>query len=126
MSSSRACEECAACPASGYRHSHGLCNGPILINETNIRKWIPDMPEEYWRHKRLRSHCPPGPDRRKPRGGRAEASRAGAPGSGGQGSLEGRDEGGGVPRRLPYDAAKSDMIRYAAPSASGRGVRRPG
>lgn len=40
-----------------------MCSEPILINDTNIREYVPDMPEEYF--------------------------------------------------RIEYDAAKSDMIRYA-------------
>ncbi|CAE8619214.1 unnamed protein product, partial [Polarella glacialis] len=45
------------------RHSNGLCNEPVLINDDNVRTFIPDMPDEYF--------------------------------------------------RLPYPAAKSDVIRYA-------------
>lgn len=40
----------------------GLCNEPILINDMNVRIYVPDMPEEYF--------------------------------------------------RLPYPAAKADMLRY--------------
>lgn len=35
--------------ASWVRHSRGLCKGPVLINDTNVMQWIPDMPEEYFR-----------------------------------------------------------------------------
>lgn len=48
---------------SWRRHSHGLCNEPILIDDSNVKTYVPDMPDEYF--------------------------------------------------RLPYHAAKSDVIRYA-------------
>eukprot|EP00931_Biecheleriopsis_adriatica_P043598 TRINITY_DN24920_c0_g1_i3.p1 TRINITY_DN24920_c0_g1~~TRINITY_DN24920_c0_g1_i3.p1 ORF type:complete len:431 (-),score=83.85 TRINITY_DN24920_c0_g1_i3:216-1508(-) len=31
------------------KHAHGLCDGPVLLNKTNVLKWIPDMPEEFFR-----------------------------------------------------------------------------
>lgn len=34
---------------SWRRHTHGLCQEPVLINDQNVKKWIPDMPEEYFR-----------------------------------------------------------------------------
>lgn len=49
---------------SWRRHAHGFCDGPILLNETNVKQWIPDMPDEFF--------------------------------------------------QLPYEAAKSDMVRYGA------------
>lgn len=30
-------------------HSHGRCGSPVLINDTNIAEYIPDLPEEYFR-----------------------------------------------------------------------------
>ena len=48
---------------SWRRHSHGRCSEPIFLNEQNIRNFIPDLPEEYF--------------------------------------------------RIPYQAAKSDVVRYA-------------
>lgn len=48
---------------SWRRHSHGLCNEPVLVNDTSVKTYIPDLPEEYF--------------------------------------------------KLPYEAAKSDAIRYA-------------
>jgi len=46
------------------RHSAGLCNEPVLIDDANVMQYIPDMPDEYF--------------------------------------------------KLPYEQAKSDMIRYGA------------
>lgn len=34
---------------SWRRHTHGLCQEPILINDKNVKEWIPDMPDEYFR-----------------------------------------------------------------------------
>ncbi|CAE7382382.1 unnamed protein product [Symbiodinium necroappetens] len=34
---------------SWRRHTHGLCQEPVLINDQNVKKWIPDLPEEYFR-----------------------------------------------------------------------------
>ncbi|CAK9046258.1 C3H1-type domain-containing protein [Durusdinium trenchii] len=34
---------------SWRRHTHGLCQEPVLINDRNVREWIPDMPDEYFR-----------------------------------------------------------------------------
>ncbi|CAE7556222.1 unnamed protein product [Symbiodinium natans] len=48
---------------SWRRHSHGRCGEPIFLNERNLRDWIPDLPEEYF--------------------------------------------------KLPYQACKSDVVRYA-------------
>jgi hypothetical protein len=31
------------------RHAHGRCGEPVFINDKNVRDWIPDMPEEYFR-----------------------------------------------------------------------------
>ncbi|CAE7945221.1 unnamed protein product, partial [Symbiodinium necroappetens] len=48
---------------SWRRHSHGRCGEPIFLNEKNLREYIPDLPEEYF--------------------------------------------------KLPYQACKSDVVRYA-------------
>eukprot|EP00931_Biecheleriopsis_adriatica_P032823 TRINITY_DN19103_c0_g3_i3.p1 TRINITY_DN19103_c0_g3~~TRINITY_DN19103_c0_g3_i3.p1 ORF type:complete len:400 (+),score=93.63 TRINITY_DN19103_c0_g3_i3:89-1288(+) len=45
------------------RHSHGRCGEPVFINDGNVKEWIPNIPDEYF--------------------------------------------------RMPYSAAKSDIIRYA-------------
>jgi len=34
---------------SWRRHTHGLCREPVLINDKNVKEWIPDMPPEYFR-----------------------------------------------------------------------------
>ena len=47
---------------SWRRHTHGLCQEPVLINDKplsslfswvlslrNVKEWIPDMPDEYFR-----------------------------------------------------------------------------
>lgn len=31
------------------RHSNNLCDEPILINAKNVMKWIPDMPQEFFK-----------------------------------------------------------------------------
>lgn len=31
------------------KHSHGRCGSPVLINNTNIKDYIPDLPAEYFR-----------------------------------------------------------------------------
>jgi len=46
------------------RHSKGLCNEPVLIDDANVKLYIPDMPDEFF--------------------------------------------------KLPYQQAKSDMVRYGA------------
>lgn len=48
---------------SWRRHTHGLCKEPVLVNDTNVLTYIPDMPSEFF--------------------------------------------------RMPYDSAKSDLVRYA-------------
>ncbi|CAJ1446664.1 unnamed protein product, partial [Effrenium voratum] len=48
---------------SWRRHSHGRCGEPIFLSDANIRKYIPDLPQEYF--------------------------------------------------KLPYQACKSDVVRYA-------------
>lgn len=34
---------------SWRRHAHGRCAEPIFLNEKNIRQYIPDLPEEYFK-----------------------------------------------------------------------------
>ncbi|CAE8741669.1 unnamed protein product, partial [Polarella glacialis] len=34
---------------SWRRRTHNLCKEPILINDDNVKEWIPDMPDEYFR-----------------------------------------------------------------------------
>ncbi|CAJ1429381.1 unnamed protein product [Effrenium voratum] len=34
---------------SWMKHSHGRCGSPVLLNDTNIKEYIPDLPAEYFR-----------------------------------------------------------------------------
>lgn len=34
---------------SWQRHAQGRCAGPVLINDTNVRQYIPDVPDEFFR-----------------------------------------------------------------------------